>query len=176
VALDLNDHLLQAVDGLLATLLGELLLHVVVGTVSGIASTLLGLLRNVLTGLLLETVSTLLKALGGIDTRVGVLLLIAASEVSDIGRVTRATGVSGLGGVTESTLGLISVKGLLLVVLRLGLVLEVVLGKVRNIVPSVVLSGLVDLVELILGRVDLVGRLLSSITGHISEENASIAH
>jgi hypothetical protein len=114
VALDLNDHLLQAVDGLLAALLGELLLHVVVGAVLGIAGTLLSLLGNVLTSLLLETVGTLLETLGGIDTRVGTLLLVAASKVSDISGVTGATGVGSLSGITESTLGLISVKGLLL--------------------------------------------------------------
>lgn len=149
MALDLNDHLLQAVDALLAALLGKLLFQVVVGALSGLASTILGLLGNILTCLLLKTVSTLHGTLGGINTRVAALLLIAAGKVGSIGRVTRAAGVSSLSGVTESTLGLVSAEGLLLVVLGLSLVLEVILGKVRDIVPSVVFGGLIDLVEFI---------------------------
>ena len=176
MALDLGDHLLQAVDALVAALLRNLVLHVVGGALPGVASLLLSLVGDVLASSLVELVSTLLKTLAGIDTRVGTLLLVAGGELSSVGGVTRAARVSGLGSITKSTLSLLLVERLLLVVLGPNLVLKVILGKVGNIVPGVVLGRFVDLVELILGRVDLVGRLLSGITGHVSEENAGIAH
>jgi hypothetical protein len=56
----------------------------------------------------------------------------------------------------------------------LGLVLKVLLGEVRSLVPDVVLSRLVEILELLLRRSDLGSSVGSSITSHIAEKNSSI--
>lgn len=42
--------------------------------------------------------------------------------------------------------------------------------------PCVICGGLIDLLQLILGRIDTVGSVLSRVTGNVAEENGGIAH
>lgn len=176
MSLDLDDHLLEAVDGLVAAFLGDLLLDVASTALSVLTSTVLSFLGNVLASSLMKLVGTVLSALGSVNSRVATITLVTGSKIGCIGRVAGASGVSNLGCVTKGASGLLSAERLLLVILGLGLVLKVLLGEIRNIVPGVVLGGSVNLVELLIGGVDLVSRLLSGITGHVSEEDRGIAH
>lgn len=176
MALDLNDHLLESVDGLVAALLGHLVLEVVLGLVLGGNSGILGLVVNVAVSSSLELVSSSVGTSVGIDTGRSALLLVASGEVSSVGRVARARWVSSLASVTSSLLQVTSGYGLVVIVSLLHLRLDVTGGHVWNIVPGVVGSRLVNLLEILLIRVDLVGSLLSCVAKHIPEEELSIAH
>lgn len=174
VTLDLDDHLLETVDGLVATILVELILEVTLSTLLVFAGAILVLVGNILLGVGLQLVLGDLCACGCVNSRRSVVLLITSCELGSVTRVTRSRGVGGLSGIAKSILGLVSVEGLLLVVVSLGLVLEVIPAEIRNIVPRVVLLWLVNLVELILRGVDLVCSLLGCITSHVPKKHSSI--
>lgn len=174
VTLNLNDHLLETIDGLVATLVRELILEVTLSTLLVCASAVLILVGNVLLGVRLQLVLGDLCAGGGINSGGSVVLLITSCELGSVTRVTRSRWVGGLSGITKSILGLVSAERLLLVVVRLGLVLEVVPAQIRNVVPRVVVLRLVNLVELILRGVDLVCGLLSCITSHVPKKHGGI--
>lgn len=170
MSLNLNDHLLQAPDKLLTPLLGHLCLEVVLATLTDLLGPLLVVLAGVGRDLLLEVGSRDLSA----GARVGLgsaLLLVLSCTLSCIGRVTRAIRVGCLGGVTASLLDILLADGNA----RLELLLKVVLVKVGSLVPGVVVGGSVDVLELLVCRVDLVRRLLCSIASNVAKEDAGVA-
>ena len=143
--MDLNDHLLQAPDELLAPLLGHLALEVVLGLLANFLGLLLVVLVNVGGGGLLEV----LGGGSGASTRVSLrraLLLVLGGALSSDSWVGRAVRVGGLGCVLACTLNILLADG----DARLNLTLEVILGKIRSLVPDVVLGGSVDVLELVL--------------------------
>jgi hypothetical protein len=145
VALNLNDHLLQAPDELLAPLLGHLALEVVLGLLADLLGLLLVVLVHVGGGGLLEVFG----GGGGASTRVdlrGALLLVLGGALSGSSWVGRAVRVGSLGGILACALNILLADGNA----RLDLTLEVILGKVRGLVPDVVLGGSVDVLELVL--------------------------
>lgn len=166
VALHLNDHLLQAPDGLLTALLRHLALEVVVELVATGASLLLILLGNLGSKLLLA----LLQPGLSIESSVGAGLALVGTELSGITGIARSLGVSSLVSITNSLLDILLANGHPL----LDGVLEVVLGEVGVLVPSVVLSGLVNLLESLLRGSDLVGGVLSSIASNVAEEGTGV--
>lgn len=170
MALDLNDHLLQAPDELLAPLLGHLALEVALSTLTVLLGLLLVILVHVSGGLVLQVLCGNLST----GTRVGLsgaLLLVLSSELSRSGRVTGAIRVGSLGAVASSLVNVLLADGHA----RLGLVAQVLLRKIGSLVPDVVLSGLINVGKLVLRRVDSVGRLLRGVTGNVAEEDAGIA-
>lgn len=170
MALDLNDHLLQAPDELLAPLLGHLPLEVALSTLTVLLGLLLVILVHVSGGLVLQVLCGNLST----GTRVGLsgaLLLVQSSELSRSGRVTGAIRVGSLGAVASSLVNVLLADGHA----RLGLVAQVLLGKIGSLVPDVVLSGLINVGKLVLRRVDDVGRLLRGVAGNVAEEDAGIA-
>jgi hypothetical protein len=180
VTLNLNNHLLQAPDSLVTTLLRHLLIEVVLGIllggISSPAGPLLGLVVDVVGGLVLETLETLRGTGGSINAGVRgstLLLLLASSKISGITGVTGAAWVSSLSRITGSILHVLSREWLVLVDNVLGLRLELTNGW--NIVPGVVLGRVVDAVESLPVRVDLLGSLLGSITGNVTQEYGSVA-
>ncbi len=174
MSLDLDNHLLETEDGLVTTLLGQLVLHVVLGAVASVTSTVLGLVGNVGRGLVPEGLRTRLKTLLGVHAGRGALALVLDGEVGGAGRITRVTRMGSLSGVAGGLVELVAIEGLLLVVLLLDLVAELVARHVGHIVPGIVVGRLVDLVELVLGRVDAVGGLLGGVTGDVAEEDGGI--
>lgn len=118
VTLDLDDHLLEAPDGLLAALLGHLLLDVVLG---------------LLDGRLLELVELLL------------LLFLLLSVMLVVKLVQSRVGVTSLLGLVNGTLSSANRDGCVLVDRLLQRAGDVVLGQVGGLVPGVVLSGSIDL-------------------------------
>lgn len=127
VSLNLDNHLLQAVDGLVTALLRNLVLEVTFGTVSALASLVLGLVGDVLPGLVAQVACTLTGTMLGVHARVATLLLITVRKLGGISGVTGACGVSGLSGITKSIFGITPAEWLLLVVLAFSLRLQVVL-------------------------------------------------
>lgn len=98
------------------------------------------------------------------------------SNISSIGRVTGAGWVSSLRCITKGILHVTPAEWLLLVELALRLLPQLVPRHVGNIVPLIVLSRAIDLVEFILGRLDTVGCTLCRIASHIADEDGSIVH
>lgn len=92
--------------------------------------------------------------------------------LGSIGGIARARGVGGLGGVA-SNVGRILLSGRL--DLAVELVLQSVLGKVGSLVPGVIRSGLVDLGELLLSRLNFGGGFGGSVSGNVTQENGGIA-
>ncbi|KAI6767974.1 hypothetical protein HG530_005983 [Fusarium avenaceum] len=174
VLLALKNHLLETPDGLLLALLGHLLVEVV----ASLVAVLLVLLKDALLGLGINLVVKLV--LGSLNSSVLASLRI--------GLTSGVTGLIGGSGNTRALLVLLSggsavnasgsnVLSILLgvsTVDALGLVLEVLLGEVRSLVPDVVLSRLIELLKLLLRRSDLGSSVGSSITSHIAEKNSSI--
>lgn len=124
MTLNFNDHLLQTPDGLLAALLGHLAPEVVLAAFAELPLLLLRpapvLIRDVLVGSLLQTVNANSSASMGI-----IILLRSAS------------------GLVGNLLGLLLAKQLVLVVLLRCLSPDGL--HIRNLVPGVVGSRLVDL-------------------------------
>jgi hypothetical protein len=170
VTLNLDNHLLETPDDLLAALLWNLLLEVLVGALTVLTGLVFLVLGDVLLGGLLQVLNALLSTSARVDTCVARLLALTSSEVSCVGRVARTTWVSGLGGIA---------KGILCVALanreaRLDLAPQVVLGKVGSLMPCVVVGWLVKVGKFILGRVDLVRGLLRCIACDITEKYGGV--
>jgi uncharacterized membrane protein len=92
------------------------------------------------------------------------------AALSGVARITGSVRVGSLVSVSNNLLGFLLANGQLV----LELVLEVTPGHVRVLVPNVVVSRLVDLVELILRRLDLVGSVHSGIAGDVPEQGAGV--
>ena len=76
--------------------------------------------------------------------------------------------MNGLCSISSCILQIITGQWLVLVVLVLELCLEVCRGEVRDIVPGVILSRLIDLVQRIFRRVNLSGSLLSGVSSNVA--------
>lgn len=174
MALDLNDHLLQTVDGLVTTLLWKFVLNVTLGLTGSLTSSVFGLFRDILRGLVLQVLHSRLGARLSVHTRVGPIPLVTCRQVSSLVRVPRATWVRGLSRVSRSVPHIGARERLLLVNLTPHLILDVV--PRRNVMPGVVIGRAVNLCELILGWVHTVSCALGGIAGHVTKENSGIAH
>ena len=166
VALDLDNHLLQAPDGLLTALLRHLALEVVVELVATGASLILVLLGNLSRQLLLAC----LEATLGVEASVVTGLAFVSTELRGVTGITRAIGVRSLVGIAGGLLDVLLADRDLL---PQGL-LEVTPRHVGVLVPGVVLSGSINLRELILGGLDLVGSVLGGISSNVTEKSGGI--
>lgn len=172
MTLDLDHHLLQAVDDLFSALLRNLLLEVLLGLLAVFADLLLVVLVHLVPGLGLCALSSRL----GSSSRVRASGLSVALLLREFGsvvgiRVALAVRVSGLSGITSDLLHIILGEW----DSRLDLALDVILGEVWGLVPSVVLCRSIDLLELLLIRVDGRGSVLSSIACDVAEEGNGVA-
>ena len=169
MALDLNHHLLEAPDCLVAAVLGHLLAKVVLGALLrilfGLESSLLVFLGLVLVLIRHVLVCCLLQVVGCVRQASPTSLLRV------IGRVV----LSVVHSLLACLLNIALAEWLVLSILILCLGLESTGVQVWDVVPCVLWSRLVDLVEAVLIRIDSVCRLLGSITSHIAQEDTSIA-
>lgn len=88
VALDLDYHLLEAEDGLLPTVLWNLVLEVVVGALAVLTHLLLLLVIEAAVEVVLEVLRTLLGASLRVDTCLSTVPLLSGSHVGGISWVT----------------------------------------------------------------------------------------
>jgi hypothetical protein len=175
VLLTFNNHLLEAPDDLVATLLGNLALEVLLGALAVFlllsARSLLGVIISVGVDALLQSVKSSLGAAPSIDARRSTSLLVTSSRLGNVswvaGSIRVGLGRGLVGGVLDILLRVTSVDSL-------SLVLQVVLGEVGGIMPSVVLRRAVNLVELLLVRSNLLSGVGSGIASHVAEEDTSI--
>ena len=159
MALNLNNHFLQAEDGLFTTLLRNLVLQVILGPVTSGTSVLLVLIWDSLGYVLFRgRFKIVLCSLGtslGVHTRVGTLLLSIGFESSSILGIARSRWVCSLGSITSGILEVIARQWLVFVILILGLRFEVCRGEIGHVVPSVIFRRLINLVQTIFRWVDL---------------------
>ena len=141
VALNLNDHLLQTVDGLLTTLFWELVLKVTLGLTGGLTSSVFGLLRHILGGTILQVLHSRSSARLSVNTRVGAVPLVTCRRIGSMARITRATRC--LARVTDSILHLRAREWLLLVHMASHLILQIIPGG--DVMPGVVIGRAIDL-------------------------------
>lgn len=174
VALDLDDHLLETPDSLLAAVLGHLLLEIVLGAVAVLATPLLLVFGRVLVDTTLEIVNPLAEAGRDVDTSVGSLALVLSGDLGSLARVPGSIGVGSLGHVSSDISKVIAIDGLVAVNLLTELLFEVVPRKVGGVMPLMVGGGGVDVVELILRRVHAASSLGSSIAANSSKEYNSV--
>lgn len=173
VSLDLNNHLLQAVDDLFAAFLWHLALEVLTGALTELASSLLLLLAGVLVHAVLQSTSR------GIGTGRWVhacallaLALLLSGKVGSISWIARTRWVGSLGGVTSCVLQILLANwnG------AADLLLDLSSGEIGGLVPCVVLGWLVNLLQCLLVRVDFGGSLLCGVTSNIAEKSDGILH
>ena len=176
MTLNLHDHLLEPINGLIATLLGELLVDVVARLVGDLTTTILGLVGHVGRGLGLERLDTGSSASTAIDAGRGVILLIMSGQATGVARVTGTGWVGVLSGIPGHITQVLPIDGLLSVELVLGLFLEVLTGEIRGVVPGVALGGTIDLAQLVIGWVETIGRILGSVPGDVTQEDGGVAH
>ena len=176
MALNLDYHLLETVDALLATLLRQLLLHVITRLTLKVASTILGLVRDIGRGPGLELIDACLSAGAAVDAGRSVVLSVVGGHSASITGVARIAGMGRLRDITSHVAKFLTVGRLLLVELAARLVAQVRGRKVRSVVPRVALGGMVDLAELIFRRRDAAGGRLSGLAGDIAKEDGGIAH
>ena len=164
MSLDLGNHLLQALEGLVAAFLRHLCTQIVFGALCLIVSFvlhfsafLLRLFWDVLRCLRLELTKALLSTSFLIHAAIGIRLLLGGI-LSICGRVLHVR----------------PRKWLVFVDLRSHLRLEVAPGQIRGVVPRVVLSVVIDLGKLIVGWVNLSSNLGCSIACNVTEENRGI--
>jgi hypothetical protein len=159
MALDLNNHLLETPDGLIATFLGHLLAEVVLG---GLQGSILGVLRLLLSLIWDVGLCLLLQV-----TNSSLRTCLSSSLIGGLGLRRVSALVSGSSNV-------VTIEGLILVVDITSLLLDVLLRQIGDIMPSVVFRWLVDLAESLLRWLHFAGSVGSSIASHIAEKNASI--
>lgn len=161
---------------MITTFLWELSFDILLGSIPDVLRLVLRLLWDVLRRL----VSQVLRSGHGsrlrIHARVGAVLLVPRGQVGGVGGITRTAGMSRLRGITSGVLHVAARKGFLFAVLVLGLILEVIAGQIRHLVPRVIVGRLVDLGQLVLGRVDTRGGALSRVASDIAEQDGRIAH
>lgn len=169
MALDLNDHLLQAPDTLFSSLLGYLLSEIILATVSILAGSILRFIGNILGCCIPKVGQALLGSPSSIDTLVLIVALLLSCQTSSIGRVARTGRMSILSCVASSILHVVAREGFLLVELGPSLVSQVITRHIWCVVPCVVVGGLIELTELFFGRTRLVGRFLGGVPCNIAK-------
>lgn len=154
MALNLNNHLLEAPDGLFAAFLGHLLRHVVLGLVEDLAALLLALFWNIGRSLFLEVLGSSCRPGSG-----------------DI--LVRARGLlPGCLCIFGGGLGTILAEWLVLVVLVLDRALD---ARDRgHIVPGIVIGRFVNLTELFLARLKPGCSILCTISSNVTEKDCGV--
>lgn len=141
VALNLDNHLLQTVDGLLTTLFWELVLKVTLGLTGGMTSSVFGLLWHILGGTILQVLHSRSSTRLSVNARVSAVPLVTCRRIGSVARITRATRC--LARVTNSIPHLRAREWLLLVNLASHLILQIISGG--NVMPGVVIGGAINL-------------------------------
>lgn len=153
MTLNLDNHLLQAEDALVTTLLGKLLFRVVSGAISVFLGSILGLIRNISRSLVTK---------------------LRGACCAGLVRVDAITSIALVGSVLGYTFNVVLVERLVLVEGSLCLAPQIVTREIGNIVPRIVVRSLINLGQLILGGVDPVGSVLRCITSNVTEKNGGI--
>lgn len=161
VALDLDYHLLQPEDNLVAALLRHLVIHEVPRALLMFPRPLLVLLR----GILRHTVPQV----------PGAIELVLCSTVCHDMWITGAIGVDMGSRVLLDLAEVAAVERLILVELLAELTLDVFAREVRRVVPLVVGRRLVDLSECLFIWADFRGSLGGRVTGNIAEDGDGVA-
>lgn len=177
VLLALKNHLLEAPDGLIPTLLRHLLVKVVLC----LLTVLLLPLNNVVLGLLIEVVIELLlgNILGSIATSQGVsipgtgILRNVLLEVALLGGGTRLLVARG-GGVGTGGGNVLGVLSRVSAVETLALLLQVVLGEIGGIMPGVILSRLINLRKVLIRGANTGSSVAGGITSHVADEESGV--
>ena len=77
-------------------------------------------------------------------------------------------------GILHSILRAVTVERLVGLIVRLCAALEVRDIDIGSLMPSVVLGGLIDLIQLFFGWVELASGVLGTVTGDVSENDCGI--
>lgn len=174
--MNLDHHLLETPDGLVTALLRHLVGEVVLGALLTFTDIVLRVVGDVLASLLLERRGPRLGSSDRIDTGAGALLLILSCRVGDVGGITRAAWVRCLASITYRIFEIAFATWALLAVCGLDLVLDVARRQVRDVMPCVIIRWFIDLGQLLIGWVDLVGGLLSGISSNVANQDRSIVY
>jgi len=171
VTLDLDHHLLQPEDNLFTALLRHLGLEVVVCAIPVlfrvllvVVKLLLLLVARIRLNLVLETRETSLRAALSIVARVSTLLCVISGRLGGPLRVALAGWVSLLRGIAGGVLQILLANGHS----GLNLLPEGVPREIRLIMPGVVGRSFVELLELLVRRVDSVRGLLSGVARNVA--------
>lgn len=170
MTLNLHNHLLESVDYLIAALFRELALEVLVGTITVFLCSLFDLFFLLL-GFLLLLVRKMLVYLGfgGINT--------CSSACIGIDRVRITVGHSGwvAGAMRICCLGCLTSNIFSLALDNRNRVIDLCTdtasGEIWLVVPCVVWSRMVNLVELVLARIDLISSLGCRIARNVAKQN-----
>lgn len=180
MTLNLDDHFLEAPDGLIPPVFRHLAVEVVaravLGGLRGVLNTILGLIGGIGRHLVLEAVDASLGTSLSIDTGASTLLLVAGSELGRILGIPRSAGMSGLGRIASHILHVLAGERRVLIDEIGSLAFQVARRKIRCLMPGVILGRTIDLRKLILRGIDLIGSRLRSIASHVAKENGRIAH
>lgn len=174
MTLNLNNHFLQPPDSLLAAIFVELVVHVISGGAPLLICAILVLIRNVLASTITKVSSTSLKPRACVETAISPVTLILGNTVCSVSGIPGILWVSGLGGSTGSHPKIFTVDWLIAVGSVTELLLQVISGKVWNIMPDVFLSRAINLSELIFSRAHPGGSLLGSIASNIPKQDMCI--
>ena len=158
MTLNLDNHLLQAEDGLITAFLWQFALEVFAGLCAVVASSLLALLIKV----------------GAFNWG---MLDSGGCSILDLGsKSVVASGLRGLGSSVGRLCDILLLERCILVVCCLDLISKVVFGEIGCFMPSVFFSRVVNLRKITLGRVDLSSRLLGSISSNVAEQDYDIVN
>jgi hypothetical protein len=174
MSLNLNNHLLQAPDGLFASLLGHLALEVVLPAGFVILRLVLALVRNGVRSLIFHSAKSSCGASNRIQAcgLTSTFLLLTSSQVSSGGGITVAIWVSSLRGIASGLLCITFAER------NLGLDLVTKGGRrqVWDVVPCVLFSWLIESAESILGRLNLASSLGGSVASNGAEKDSGVAY
>lgn len=174
MTLNLNNHLLQPINGLLTTFLRQLLIEKLPGMTYGVLGAILGLIRNVGRSAISKRVDSGGSSSLGIHAGRSSLLGIVRSKVGSIPRIARPSRVARLSGIASRIAHVLRAERLLLIILVSSPSLHVRHG--RNVMPGVGVGRTVNLTELVLRGLNTTRRLGRSVTGNVTEKEGSVVH
>jgi len=173
VVLNLNNHLLQSPNGLIAAFLWDLILEIAGGSVAVLTGTVLVLIWNLLVGTVLDVLHTSLKATLGINTMILTMAALSSSMMSNVPWISRSGWIGSLGSELSGGSSVITADWLVAIDLLSCSLLKILPREFWNVVPCVVIGWSVDLIQLLLAWANAAGGLGSSITDAISENDLS---
>jgi len=174
VSLDLDHHLLQSPDGLIAAFLWKLVLEVTRSSFTVLAGAVLVLIWELLVGTLLDMVKTTLETTLGVDAAVFAAALFGSSLTSNVPWIRLSVGIGSLSSDLSSSLCVVTAEWLVAVDMLACSLLKVLSREFWNVVPCVVLGWSVDLVQLFLAWTDVASGLGGGITDNVSENDLGI--
>jgi len=174
VSLDLDNHLLQSPDSLVAALLWDLVLEIARSSVPVLASAILVLVRDLLVGAVSDVIDTSLETTLGVDAVILTVALFGSSMMGKVPWIGLSVRVGSLSSELSGSLCVITAEWLVAVDLLAGRLLEVLSREFWNVVPCVVVGWSVDLVQLLLARANVAGGLGGGITDDVSKDDLGI--